>query len=278
MQHTAAQFVDEDHERRCILKNGSSCPLSPIMIQTASDQHRPPEFCTFLPEKRIVKRLATLCAGSFVGTLILGAGLIFPAFAQTPATQPATYHVFTSGSRVYVRIDKATRLGHEHGVIGQLTSGSFSFAGAGELVFDMNTFVADTPDARRYVGLSAEFPASDAAKVNANMRGPDVLDVGRYPTATFKVTSVQALDNQALGEPGRYQFNGNFTLHGITRPLSFTTRFERNPQRADVWHLRGAFTVLQTAYGITPYSAAGGFIKIADTLTIWGDLVLTESK
>lgn len=208
-------------------------------------------------------------------TLLPASAMGLTAGQGTPAVK---YQVHTGASRVYIRVDKATRLGHEHGIIGQLASGSFQFGGTGELVFDVRTFVADTPEARRYVGLSPDFSRTDAQKVNANMLGPDVLDVARFPTATFKITSFQPLDNQAQGEPGRYQCNGTFTLHGVTRNLAFNAQFERNPQRADVWHLRGAFNVLQTAYGITPYSVGGGFIKVADQLTIWGELVLTAAQ
>jgi polyisoprenoid-binding protein YceI len=201
------------------------------------------------------------------------------ASGQAPPPNPSiTYQVHTGASRVYIRVDKATRMGHEHGIAGQLAAGNFQFGGTGELVFDMRTFIADTPEARRYVGLNPTFSQSDAQKVNANMRGPDVLDVAKHPTATFKFTSFQPLDNQPVGEPGRYQCNGSFTLHGVTRTMAFPARFERNPQRADVWHLRGAFTIQQTAYGITPYSAAAGLIRLADQLTIWGEIVLTAAK
>ena len=37
-------------------------------------------------------------------------------------------------------------------------------------------------------------------------------------------------------------------------------------------HLHGKFTILQTDFGITPYSKAFGTIGVADSLTIWGDL------
>lgn len=215
-------------------------------------------------------------AGLLAVMAAIGIGPFSALLARPSAV--SEYQVAIGGSRVYIRIDKATRMGHEHGVVGELSSGSVAFAGSGELVFNMRSFVADTPQARSYVGLEPSFPAGDAKKVNENMRGPDVLDVAQFPTATYKISSMQPLDNQAAGEPGRYQVHGNFTLHGVTRALSFQAKFERNPKRGDIWHLRGAFYVNQTDFGITPYSAVGGLIRIADRLTIWGDLVLKEAK
>src|SRR5690242_21894851 len=103
--------------------------------------------------------------------------------AAGAARSQTAYQVATGSSRVYIKVTSATRLGHNHGVEGRLASGEVVLGGPGTLVFDMTSFTADTPQARQYVGLPDQLSASDAAKVNANMRGGDVLDVGRYPQA-----------------------------------------------------------------------------------------------
>jgi polyisoprenoid-binding protein YceI len=183
--------------------------------------------------------------------------------------------VDTKQSRVYVRVESATRLGHSHGVVGYLAAGSLNANGTGELVFDMTSFVADTPEARSYVGLDPKFSASDAQKVNSNMLGSDVLDVSHYPKAVFSITSCKPLDGQ-MGAPGRYQFSGSFTLHGAKRPLQFQATLQSmNPPGP--LHLRGNFTILQTSYGIQPYSALGGLVRVADALQIYGDFLLVPA-
>ena len=113
--------------------------------------------------------------------------------------------VDASSSRVYARVDAASRLGHVHGVEGRLASGTISLTAGGELVFDMTSFQADTAQARQYVGLDAKVP-SEAHKVTSNMLGADVLDVSRYPRAVYSITSIRPVDGQAAGQPGRYQF------------------------------------------------------------------------
>lgn len=206
-------------------------------------------------------------------------GLVAWARVQSAQTLSPTesYKLDTASSRVYIKVSSSTRFGHNHGVQGQLRSGSLTLGGSGELVFDMNSFVADTPQARQYVGLDPNFSAADSRKVNANMRGPEVLDVARFPTATCAIKSIRPLDRQKAGEPGRYQFAGQFTLHGVTRPLEFTALVERT-ERAGVRHVRGTFSVLQTNFGITPYSALAGLVGVADELQIWGDLFIAGSR
>src|SRR6516225_11479382 len=93
-----------------------------------------------------------------------------------------TYRVNTEASRVYIRVDADGHLGHDHGIEGRLTSGQIHFGGHGQLVFNINSFVADTPAARKWVGLEEKFSGSDAKKVTANMLGNEVLDAARYAT------------------------------------------------------------------------------------------------
>jgi hypothetical protein len=193
------------------------------------------------------------------------------ARAQAPAANG--YQVETSSSRVYIRVGSATRLGHNHGIQGTISSGTVTLGGTGELVFAVSSFVADTPEARQYVGLEPGFSRSDAKKVNENMRGPDCLDVGNYPTATCSLTSIRPLDGQAAGQTGRYQCDGRFTLHGVAQNVSFTATAQAT-DKDKVLRFRGSFSILQTSYGIQPYSALGGLIRVADALQIWGDLLL----
>jgi polyisoprenoid-binding protein YceI len=176
-------------------------------------------------------------------------------------------------SRAYVRIG-ATGLGHEHGAEGRLKSGVLALGAnmnAGELVFDMTTFVTETAASRAYVGLGGGADSSTAAKVTANMLGNEVLDVARYPVATFRIRSSAALPKRQPSDPQSYQLDGEFTLHGVTKPLRINATGE---EVGGLIHLRGQFNVRQTQYGITPYSKAFGAVGVADELKIWGDLWL----
>jgi polyisoprenoid-binding protein YceI len=50
-------------------------------------------------------------------------------------------------------------------------------------------------------------------KRDEHLRGPDFLDVAKYPTITFRSTKITK-----TGE-GRYDVTGDLTLHGVTRPV-----------------------------------------------------------
>jgi polyisoprenoid-binding protein YceI len=55
-------------------------------------------------------------------------------------------------------------------------------------------------------------------KLNEHTTSAEMLDVAKYPTATYKGTLVGFKD----GAPT--QVEGQFTLHGVTRPLTLTIR------------------------------------------------------
>ena len=133
----------------------------------------------------------------------------------------------------------------------------------------MSSFTADTEAARRYIGLKGSTDASTRGKVTKNMKSVDVLDVARYPTATFAVDSAVALGQQSASGRPLYELRGNFTLHGKNRPIRIPVEVEQ----ARGWlHVRGHFPIQQSDYGITPYSTALGAIGVADRLEIHGDL------
>jgi polyisoprenoid-binding protein YceI len=184
---------------------------------------------------------------------------------------PSGSDVDLQRSRVYILVGK-TGFGHEHGVEGRLASGNIQLGATrnvGELVFDMATFTADTPTARTRVGLTGETDAATQKKVNSNMRGPDVLDVTKHPRASFRIHSAKPRNAASPGETPIYELDGQFTLHGVTRPLRMEATLSSSEGRTG---LHGHFTILQSDYGITPYSAALGAVGVADKLEIWGDM------
>ncbi len=174
-----------------------------------------------------------------------------------------------SRSRVYVHVYKSTRLGHEHGVVGRLKSGRLLLDrddDAGEIVFDITTFTADTDEARRAIGLAGSSDADTRRQVTQNMLGPDVLDARRYPTAIFTVKSAKPTGKNDRGGHPIYELIGEFTLHGVRRPIRVNATSE--PQRDGKLLVRGAMSIRQTQFGITPFSKDFGAIGVADQLTI----------
>ena len=75
-----------------------------------------------------------------------------------------------------------------------------------------------------------------------------VLDVAHYPKASFTITS----------------------------PPPSTAIVERI-EGSNALRSARALAILQTSYGITPYSAIGGIVGVTDKLDIWGEIVFRPS-
>lgn len=211
-------------------------------------------------------------------TVVIAAGVGEPGMERRAARAES---LDLQASRVYVFVGKVG-FGHEHGVVGTIKSGRLELgvegnAGerdAGEIVFDMTTFAADTPEARRYVGLAGVTAESTRREVDANLRGPDVLDVRRHPTALFAVRSSRPLRDARRPDRRAYRLAGDFTLHGTTRPV--VVDVVAQPAEAGV-RVAGSFKILQSDYGIKPFSKAFGAVGVTDELTIYGDVLLVPT-
>ncbi|MCA9169781.1 MAG: YceI family protein [Planctomycetales bacterium] len=174
-------------------------------------------------------------------------------------------------SRVYIHVGKVG-LGHEHAVICELKQGTIHLGAerrAGLLVFDMQSMVADTREARKYIGLDGETSASTQDQVNANMRGNEVLNVEKFPTATFVIDSALEMPVTSVDGHSQYELVGKFTLHGVNRPLKMVAQVVE--EQNGFHHVRTGFTLLQTDFGIKPFSKAFGAVGVTDELKVYGD-------
>jgi polyisoprenoid-binding protein YceI len=194
-----------------------------------------------------------------------------PSLPGAPAAPPAPGEVDLDGSRVYVFVGK-TGLGHDHAIVGRLVSGGVildAAQNAGQLVFDMPSFLADTPEARKVLGLVGETDASTRKQTTENMLGPEVLDVARHPTATFDIDSALRSRRPGNGTKPIVDLVGTFTLHGVARKVVIPVEVGSGGR---VLRLVGSFRIKQTEFGIKPYKKLGGVVGVADELVIHGDL------
>ena len=214
----------------------------------------------------------TLLAMALPTTLPLDADAqVPPAAPAAQAPLPTPGEVDTDGSRIYVFVGK-TGLGHDHGIVGRLVSGRVILdapQNAGQLVFDMPSFLADTPEARKALGLAGETDASTRKQTTANMLGPDVLDVAHHPTATFDIESALRPQRPVKGAKPTVDLVGTFTLHGVARKVVIPAEVGAAGR---VLRLIGSFRIKQTDFGIKPYKKFGGVVGVADELVIHGDI------
>ena len=130
-------------------------------------------------------------------THFLAIGLL----ASTFSAQAADYTIDTKGMHASIKF-KVSHLGYSwlHGRFNQF-SGEFSYDKSNpsntQLSVSINTKSVDTNHAER----------------DKHIRSDDFLDIAKFPKATFVSTGFIA------GVNGKGVLKGNFTLHGVTKPL-----------------------------------------------------------
>lgn len=90
----------------------------------------------------------------------------------------------------------------------------------------------------------------------------DVLHPDKYPVIQFCSTNIQEKE-------GTYQVKGELTLHGTTRPVEIHARTTTGKD------LKGKFVLSQKDFGIKPYKALLGTLKVKNEVEITFDLSLS---
>lgn len=185
---------------------------------------------------------------------------------RAAGAQPETFTVLTEQSSTVVDVHKSGVLSpalHDHHFLGERWTGSFIFDPEhpetvhGTVVIDAASLRDQQPE------LSQE----DEQKVNAQARGPEVLDVARYPTITLSFERMEILERGAGTVRG--QLVGSLNLHGQTRPIRVPIAASYVSQRL---HTVGATAFNLSDFGIKRPTKALGAIGVADRVEVRLDL------
>ncbi len=88
------------------------------------------------------------------------------------------------------------------------------------------------------------------------------LDVGNHPEVTFEATGIDMTE-------GTIDIAGELTIHAVSVGLDTTLTIVDG-------RARGSVTVTQTDFGIKPYSAMLGQLKVSDDVTVELDIALPQ--
>jgi polyisoprenoid-binding protein YceI len=199
-----------------------------------------------------------------------------PAPAVPPA--PTAPSVDIRGATVYevdsrstqlsilvFRGGKLARLGHNHVMTSQHVSGRVwlhpEFARSGfELSFPVAELVVDDAQARLAAGsdFPPDIPQADKDGTRRNMLKPELLDAERYPQVK--------LHSARLG--GTLQaptVTASITIKDATREVEVPVKISVEGTQLSA---NGEFDVLQTQFGIKPFSVALGALEVQDRLHI----------
>jgi polyisoprenoid-binding protein YceI len=109
---------------------------------------------------------------------------------------------------------------------------------------------------------------------DGHLLSPDFFDAEKFPTMTFRSKNIKKIDE------GEYEVSGDFTLHGVTKPETFSVTFEG--QGKDPWgNEKAGFsaqgTINRADYGLTWNSALEtGGVLVGDKVKV--NLQIEASK
>lgn len=197
---------------------------------------------------------------------ILKQGILVVSLMMLAATAEAqkshTYTIVSGESSFWVFVPKAGLLSgfaHDHQIGIKSFSGKVvvpeSGAGSGSLELDVNT--------TSLVVLDTKSSEEDKKKIQDSMHS-EVLESAKYSKATFKSASVSDL-KQTGGENYSFTLNGDLTLHGVTKRIAMPVSLTINAKQL---RAEGKYTLRQTDFGIKPYSAVGGTVKVKNEITV----------
>ena len=172
-----------------------------------------------------------------------------------------SYEVDAQRSQVTISVGKSGLFGfagHAHEVVAPSVSGEV-IADPGDPIGSTVTLFFETA-ALRVTGLGE--PPQDVPKVQANMIGPKVLDVARFPAITFH--SVAVTGRAAAAGAWDLDVSGDLGLHGVTQRLRLPLRVQMD---GDSLAASGTAVLRQTEFGIKPMSVAG-VVKVKDAVTV----------
>jgi polyisoprenoid-binding protein YceI len=181
--------------------------------------------------------------------------------AARAAAEQRVFVVVPGQSQVTVQVGRAGLFkfaGHEHEVVGPAAEGQVTADEAD--VSRSSVSISFAAAALKVTGRGE--PAKDVPKVQEKMLGPEVLDVARHPTITFRSTAVSG--RAAAPQRWDLQVEGDLTLHGVTRRITLPLQVERT---GDVLTATGRTVIRHTDYGLKPVSVAG-VVKVKNELTL----------
>ncbi len=94
---------------------------------------------------------------------------------------------------------------------------------------------------------------SDRAQIKTTMQ-QKVLSTGRHPSITFRSTRVE-------GTAESFTVDGDLTITGVTQPVTVHGRLADG-------HVQGSATVVQSRWGIRPYTGFFGALKLSDEVRV----------
>lgn len=175
----------------------------------------------------------------------------------------------TSLLAVLVRYDRSALIsGHDHGVQATQFEGSVRWVAddvtqcAVQIRVPLQQLTVDPPRLRPRLNLKGETSPRTQQKIAENMWGAKVLDVARFPMATFQSTACEATPKGIL-------VSGGLAVHGVSASVQLLMDIRVEGAR---FHAKGELVVDHSIFKMVPYRALMGAVRNDAALTFYVDV------
>jgi polyisoprenoid-binding protein YceI len=164
---------------------------------------------------------------------------------------------------------KASAITFSVAQVGSIVSGRFP-TWTGEIVLDPSSLAT----ARIDIKIDTRPVSANNRDVDSLMKGPNFLDVQKFPEARFVSTSIS-------GSGDRYEAHGKLTIRGVTRDavLPFTLTIADDPAQPGRVRAtaRGRIVLKRLDYGVGQYEGAATG-QVANEVTVDLNVVAGRTK
>ena len=196
-------------------------------------------------------------------------------YQQAERDGDAVYRVDPQRSRVFMRTGRDGPMkaaGHDHVIASVNVEGLVLFSNdpgksRADLRLPLQRLVVDDPAYRGKFGLEPELPESAIEGTTRNMQ-EKVLESGRFPwaTASVRISSMRR---------DRAELDVRVTLHGVSSDYRVPAVLAVD---ADTLTVSGSMTVGHADFGLTPFSAAGGLLRVAEDIEVTFEIVARRGQ
>ena len=116
--------------------------------------------------------------------------------------------------------------------------------------------------------------STDDEKRDGHLKSPDFFDAAKYPTITFKSTSVKKVSDKKL------ELEGDLTMHGVTKKVKWDVKYNgtiKDPYGNNRAGFKSTTTINRKDYGVSWNKTldAGG-VAVSDEVTITVNTEITK--
>lgn len=187
--------------------------------------------------------------------------------------QNSIYRIDGKSSQILVRAypgGAMASLGHEHIIASQDVQGYLLINKAtrhcrADLFVPVNKLNVDDPQLRAAAGLDTNLSVNAIADTRENMLNS--IDAANFPFALLH-------SSDCYGSLSGKESKFVLTIHGMQQARQLASSIQTNQEEQLI--VSGGFSILQTEFGIEPFSLFNGLIKVDNKLDLTYKLIFTE--